>query len=456
MAELTEHSAGQHDAVRVTLTDGRELVVRVPATDDAAEGLRAEVRALHALTQGMRELLPFTVPDAVGTVTLPDGEAVVTTFLEGYRVDPVYVPAGAGIAPALGEAIAAVHSLPIAHLREAGLVVRSAEQVRDEQERLIDRAQATRHIPPALLTRWRRALEHAQLWQFEPTATLAGADSSAFFLADLDGVPQVVGLAHWSGLSVGDPATDLSWLASAPGAASDVYDAYARSGPRAPDTLLRQRARLYAELEFARWLVHGFDTGDDAVVSDAEALLTSLADTVDDDLVPRTGTDVDAALAALQNVPDSSRVGAEADTSMHTDAYDPEELATWLASPTTQASDSFASDTPETAADLSEHLPAAAAESSDAPTAAFDENVTAPIDLPHPDTLAAARETDDPITTKFGDNPTDPLAAYRPDAWAPDTSAEPGAAASAPEGAEDEPTRAARAAFQRWTSSDSE
>lgn len=430
VAELTERSGGQYDAALVTLTDGRELVVRVPATAAAADDLRAETRALAALSHGMRELLPFAAPEVVGTVTLPDGDAVVTSFLAGYRVDPGYVPAGAGVAPALGEAIAAVHALPLAPLREAGLVVRTAEQARDEQERLIDRAHGTRHVPTSLLTRWRRALEHTQLWQFEPTASLAGADSSAFFLDDHDGVPRVVGLAHWGGLSVGDPAADLSWLASAPGAASDVFDAYARSVPRAPDALLRQRARLYAELEFARWLVHGFDAGDDTVVADAEALLTTLADTVDDDLVPRAGTDVDAALAALQNVPDPTRVAADADTSMHTDAYDPDELARWMSEPASEN---------ETAE------PVTSAGDAEVQPSSVEESITAPIDLP------------DPEATDSVEHHTDPYAAYRPEAWTPAASSlSPGPSEDSPEDADDEPTRAARAAFQRWTNSDSE
>ncbi|MFK5019582.1 hypothetical protein ACI4CV_27690, partial [Klebsiella pneumoniae] len=77
-----------------------------------------------------------------------------------------------------------------------------------------------------------------------------------------------------------DPAVDLRWLASAPTATDDVYDGYAASGVRSPDPLLRERARLYAELEFAKWLVHGHDAGEADVVADAVALLEALADGV--------------------------------------------------------------------------------------------------------------------------------------------------------------------------------
>jgi len=108
-----------------------------------------------------------------------------------------------------------------------------------------------------------------------------------------------------------------------------VYDAYSRHSTRAPDPLLRERARLYAELEFAKWLVHGHELGREEIVDDAVALLTALADGVrEDDLVTDAALGVDGAIALLDRVPDSPAAG---DTSMQTDAYDPEELSLWVA-----------------------------------------------------------------------------------------------------------------------------
>ena len=43
--DLTEGGAGRFDSAVATLGDGRDVVVRVPATDDAEEELRAEARA---------------------------------------------------------------------------------------------------------------------------------------------------------------------------------------------------------------------------------------------------------------------------------------------------------------------------------------------------------------------------------------------------------------------------
>ncbi len=329
-AVLTEGAAGRYDSAVADLADGRRVVVRAPADPDAGIELAAEVRALRALTPGVRGLLPFRVPELLGEAGLGTGRAVVVDFLPGYRVDAAHLPPGRGVATSIGEALAALHALPLSIVRTEGLPVRTPAQVRDDAARLVDRAEATHALPAALATRWRRAVDARRLWSFEPAVVLGGAGAASFLLEDIEGVPQVTGVLDWHGLSVGDPATDLQWLASAPAAAEDVYRAYIAFSERATDALLRERARLYAELEFAKWLVHGHDADRPDIVEDAVGLLESLAAGVhDDDLVPEDLLDVDDAIALIGRVPDSP--ATLTDTSMQTDAYDPEELSLWVA-----------------------------------------------------------------------------------------------------------------------------
>jgi len=326
---LTEAAAGRYDAAVADLDDGRRVVVRAPADADAAPELAAEVRALRALTPGVRGLLPFRAPELLGETGLGDARAVVVDFLPGYRVDAAHLPPGRGAATSIGEALAALHALPLSIVRTEGLPVRTPQQVRDDVARLIDRVEATRAAPAQLIERWRRAVDADDLWRFESAVVLGGAGAASFLFEDTDAVPHVTGVLDWHGLSVGDPATDLQWLASAPVAADDIYTAYVAHSGRAPDTLARSRARLYAELEFAKWLVHGHEAGRDDIVSDAVGLLDSLAAGVrDDDIVRYAALGVDDAIALLDRVPDA-QAGA-VDTSMHTDAYDPAELALWV------------------------------------------------------------------------------------------------------------------------------
>ncbi len=331
VAPLTEGVSGRYDSAIATLDDDRRVVVRVPVNDEAQDDLLAEARALISLTAGVRGVLPFGAPDVLGQTSVDGRAALVQSLLPGYRVDAAHVPSGRGIATALAAAIAAVHDLPVTVIRDAGLPMLTSGQVRDEAERLLDRAEATGLLPFGLLRRWSTALGSDPLWRFETTVVLGGVDPASFvFEDDADGAPVVTGLLSWGGLGVGDPAIDLRWTASAPAAQADVLDEYARRSHRAPDSLLSERARLHAELEFAKWLVHGHESGDRTVVGDAVALLESLDASVRDEPV-RACDDVtlDEALAATQRVP--AGAGDAADTSMQTDSFDPDTLAAFLA-----------------------------------------------------------------------------------------------------------------------------
>ena len=326
---LSEGTSGRYDSAIAQLDDGRRVVVRVPVDDEADADLRAESRALASLTAGVRGVLPFGAPDVLGETRVDGRHTLVQTLLPGYRVDAAEVPEGPGIATALGAAIAQVHDLPVAVIRDAGLAVQTPTQVRDEAERLLDRAEATGRLPFGLLRRWSTALATDALWRFETTVVLGGVDPASFvFEDDAEGIPVVTGLLSWGALGVGDPAVDLRGTAAAGPARDDVLEAYAAASHRAPDPQLAERARLHAELEFARWLVHGETLGSNEIITDAVALLETLDESVRDlPAVAHEETTADDAIAASARVPVAA---GPADTSMHTDTFDPEALAQFL------------------------------------------------------------------------------------------------------------------------------
>lgn len=333
---LSADGDGRFDSAVATLADGRELAIRVADDEDTARELAAEALALRALTDGARAMLPFRVPEYIGETTVGKGRALVTELLPGFQIEASLVPAGRGAAESMGAAIAAAHGLPTSVVRGAGLAVRSAEESRAEVNRLVDTAASTGRVPARLTVRWRDAVADDDLWRFESTVILGGVQATSFLFADHpDRGPEVTGLLSWHGFSVGDPAIDLSWLSAAPDAAGDVHASYARDVDRAPDAGLEVRARLLAELEFARWLVHGDSMRRPDIVDDAAALLESLAEGLHSDdlsIIADRSEGVDSALDALGRVP--SATPAEIDTSMQTDAYNPNELWTDGASDT--------------------------------------------------------------------------------------------------------------------------
>lgn len=325
---LTASGDGRFDSAVASFADGHEAVIRVAADDDASTELAAEALALRALTAGAREMLPFAVPEVLGETGIDGQRALVTTLIPGFLVEAADIPAGRGAATAAGTALAAVHALPASVVRGAGLSARTPAEAREEIRSLIDRAAATGRVSARLTVRWREAVEADELWRFETCVTLGGAQAGSFLYEDdPDAGPEVSGVIGWHGLSISDPAVDLAWLVSAPDAADDVHDAYARAALRSPDAALRIRARLRAELEFARWLLHGADTRQPDIVDDAAGLLDALAEGLDDDLVPRPGrgAGVDEAMDALQRVP--AHAAEAVDTSMQTDTYDADAFA---------------------------------------------------------------------------------------------------------------------------------
>lgn len=328
---LTAGGGGRFDSAVATLADGSELVVRVANEEAADRELAAEVVALRALTPGVRGMLPFRAPEYVGAAALLAGRAVVTRFVPGYLIDADEIPPGEGAATSIGAALAALHALPPSVVRSAGLREHTPEQTRADVRRVIEAASHSGRVPVRLTVRWRDALEDDRLWAFEPAVCLGGTQATSFLFEDDErGAPGVSGVLDWHGLSIDDPAVDLRWVASAPDAAKDIFRAYGEAAHRAPDAAVRVRARLHAELEFARWLVHGLESHRTDVVDDAAALLESLAEGVKDDVllaeIDDDGrTDIDDAMTVLANVP--QRPGAPAvDTSMQTDAFDPDDL----------------------------------------------------------------------------------------------------------------------------------
>lgn len=431
-APLSAGESGRYDSAAVGLADGRRVVVRVPVDPSAASDLAAEALALRALTSGARALLPFRAPELLGEAILGEARALVTDLLPGYRVEAADLPGGPGAAQSIGISLAALHALPASVVRAEGLPVRTPEQVRDAVRTLIERTADTRRLPAALATRWRRAVDDDDLWRFESCVVLGEASALSFVFEDRRDVPTVVGVLGWQAFSVGDPAVDLHWIAGAAEAADDIYAAYAEAADRSPDANLRTRARLYAELEFAKWLLHGHEQHRADIVDDAVGLLDALVEGLGSSasrLAPAAVGGVDDAIAVLADAaPRTAAQEHEASIAMQTDAYDPEMVSLFEASMRERG------ETAPTPVTRAEGLGAPAR--IEAVGDAADE--TAPIE---PISLSSWTGTRQPGTEA-------PPEAAPADASTPDAAPETDEAVEA--------ARASRAAFQRWARSASE
>jgi len=263
-----------YDAAAIGAADGRELLVRLPRSKDADTRIRAELTALAALTAGARSRLPFAVLEACGAASFGPTRAIITDFPYGQAARVHELGERAALGASVGAAIAAVHALPATVVTDAGLPVAGPAESRQQASTVFERAEATGMLPAAVEARWVAALDDADLWQFQPTV-IGGFDAGSF-LADGDEVVTVTG---WHGLSIGDPASDLAFLAQDDLAADRVFDGYARVRG-AGDRRLRGRAAFFSELELARWLLHGWDGRSTEIIDDAVDMLTTLAERI--------------------------------------------------------------------------------------------------------------------------------------------------------------------------------
>ena len=284
------HGQGDFDSAILTAKDGRSLIIRVPNSQIAETEQSADLIAIRALTPGIRSRLPFDVPSYLGQTPIDGTRAVVYDFLPGHHLAVERVPAGDGLAGSIGHAVAAIHSLPTAFVGQAGLPILSAAECHSSTATLIETATSTGLVPTALRDRWREAVKDSALWQFQPTV-INGALSADSFLVEDDSVLVILG---WSALRVGDPARDLHWILAMNGDATEsALGAYTAGRQVATDRQFTQRAMLYAELEIARWLLHGRETHDQAIVDDAVGMLDGLVDRVHSNVMnaisPATG-----------------------------------------------------------------------------------------------------------------------------------------------------------------------
>ena len=273
-------SLGDFESALLTGRDGRHWIIRVPTSERAEAEQSADLVALRALSVGVRSRLPFTVSTYAGQAPISGTRAVVYDFIYGTKVALSAIPGGDGLASSIGRAIAAIHSLPTSFVADAGLPVLTPLEILRGTITLMDRASATNLVPATLLGRWEQATEDSALWQFAPSVINGALGAESFLSAESD----VTGIIGWQNLSVGDPARDLYWLLGARGenvaeAAFDAYNLVRGSG----DRQIKQRAMLYAELEIAKWLLHGTQERNTEIVDDAVQMLHGLVDSVHND-----------------------------------------------------------------------------------------------------------------------------------------------------------------------------
>jgi aminoglycoside phosphotransferase (APT) family kinase protein len=274
---------GDFESAILTGRDGRHWIIRIPRNQRAETEQSADLVALRAVSAGIRTRLPFAVSTFAGHTPVAGTRATVYEFVYGSKLALQDLDAHpGGISESIGRAVAAIHTLPTSFVTDAGLPVLGSLECLRSVVTVMDRAAATGLVPAPLLTRWENATEDTGLWQFQPTVTNGSLTADSFLAAN----GAVTGVLGWHDLRVGDPAKDLAWILANPDptniqAIMDSYNAVRGAG----DRQVLNRAMLYAELDVARWLLHGVEKRSTEIVDDAVAMLSTLVDDVQNDVM---------------------------------------------------------------------------------------------------------------------------------------------------------------------------
>ena len=199
--DLTNNHSGAFDSVLLEDTQGQHYVVRMPNGQRASLDLETELQALRALTPSVRQSLPFQIPQLIGESRDAKGtRAVLFGYVYGESTAVSHLNGDSPLATAIGEALAAIHRLPVALVEAAGLPQYSpSESVKLAVSRL-DRAAATGRVPASLLQRWESALEDVNL---------IANQGGGYERANTDGMALSLSMVPY-GMSVPDGASETT------------------------------------------------------------------------------------------------------------------------------------------------------------------------------------------------------------------------------------------------------
>lgn len=297
---ISSNTSGNFDSALLTDVNGDSFIVRIPTTATAGAELELELQVLKSVG-AFTARLGFEVPQAVGeTRDLSSGNRVlVFKYVHGNPLDARRLSATSSTAQSIAKAISAIHSLPIEVVQNNGLTEFSpAENIRLRVAEL-DRAMQSGQVPAVLLQRWEDALSDVSLFKYQP----AVVHGSLGYETMLERGGEVSGVLNWERVQLGDPALDFAWLADED---NELLEAillnYQLNRPVA-DGNIAKRAVLYSELEWVRWLVHGYAVKDTTIVEDAVKGLQAMAQAAaEGKMPPLTASAVAAAAAAVGSI----------------------------------------------------------------------------------------------------------------------------------------------------------
>lgn len=252
-----------------TLADGQEAIDLLTRRARASVDLKA-IKETGALRFHLANLRYFN--------TVVDPQTGQPTAVLISRHDDGAAPPFAELTlkqcGAIGAAIASIHRLPSASVREKGYPVSSAADLSGSLPAWIRHLSRNQQIPKEIVNSWSYLLSNPKLFDYRPTLVHGGYVAGDVLFSSSGGVSQV---RHWERLRIDDPASDLAWAWRMNEARRDaVTTAYARVIDDM-DEMIVVRARLWLQMDAVVRFLQALDGGSDADVVRLKADLDRLA-----------------------------------------------------------------------------------------------------------------------------------------------------------------------------------
>lgn len=263
---MTGETGGNFDSALLTDVNGEHYVVRIPTTPAAGTELELELQVLKNLSS-FRSRLGFDIPQTIGeTREIPTGARVlVFKYVGGDKIDTRRLSPASALAQSIARSISAIHALPIELIQNNGLSEFSpAENIRLRVAEL-DRAMQSGQVPAILLQRWEDALSDVSLFKYQPVVVHGSLGHETI----LEAGGEITGVLDWKKLQLGDPALDFAWLANEHHELIDSILLNYQLQRNGADANMARRATLYSELDWVRWLLHGYAVKDPSIVQEA-------------------------------------------------------------------------------------------------------------------------------------------------------------------------------------------
>jgi macrolide phosphotransferase len=267
------------DSALLLDSQDKQWRVRSPRHAEASARLETEFMVLQAFAPGIRAELPFLMPTVAGTVRQGTLTTFVYSHLAGSTRSVEELSSGSDLlAQEIGGALGAIHDLPHELVRNADLPSYTPNEFRQRRLNELDQAATTGKIPAVLLRRWEHALEDVSLWRFNPCVVHGDLHEDNLLVEG----QRVIAVTGWTDLRIGDPADDMAWLVASneQSFVDAVLRHYTQARRDSPDSHLLRRAALSAEFALAQYLVKAVATGDRNMISEAEEMLSALAEDI--------------------------------------------------------------------------------------------------------------------------------------------------------------------------------